>query len=101
MLWPLDTDGTAEAEAGAERGHGARAVHVKYRDTILYMGTSSDLSTEQYRELAEFRRQIRQFLFFSEATAKKRGIEAQQHQLLLAVRGLSEGTKPPIGELAV
>lgn len=64
------------------------------------MGTSSDLSTEQYRELAEFRRQIRQFLFFSEATAKKRGIEAQQHQLLLAVRGLPDGTKPTIGELA-
>src|SRR3954451_4832401 len=59
-----------------------------------------DLSPEQYRDLAEFRRQIRQFLHFSEATSKEYGIEAQQHQLLLAVHGLPEEAKPTIGELA-
>ena len=64
------------------------------------MGAEKDLSPDQYRELAEFRRQIRQFLYFSEATAKEHGIEAQQHQLLLAVRGLPEGTKPTIREMA-
>jgi len=64
------------------------------------MGAEKDLSSDQYRELAEFRRQIRQFLYFSEATAKEHGVEAQQHQLLLAVRGLPEGTKPTIRELA-
>jgi hypothetical protein len=34
------------------------------------------LSIEQYRDLAEFRRQIRRFLHFSEATAKEHGLEA-------------------------
>jgi DNA-binding MarR family transcriptional regulator len=60
----------------------------------------SDLSPGQYRDLAEFRRQIRQFLHFSEATAKEHRIEPQQHQLLLAVHGLPEGVKPTIREIA-
>ena len=59
-----------------------------------------DLTSEQYTDLAEFRRQIRRFLWFSEATAKEYGIEPQQHQLLLSVQGLPEGVKPTIGELA-
>jgi DNA-binding MarR family transcriptional regulator len=61
---------------------------------------TGDLTSEQYRDLAEFRRQIRRFLYFSEATAKERGIEPQQHQLMLTVYGLPEGVKPTIGELA-
>jgi DNA-binding MarR family transcriptional regulator len=64
------------------------------------MAVENDLSRDQYRDLAEFRRQIRQFLYFSEATAKAHGLEAQQHQLLLALRGLPEDAKPTIGELA-
>ena len=59
-----------------------------------------DLSIEQYRNLAEFRRQIRSFLHFSETTAKEHGIESQQHQLLLAVHGLPEDAKPTIREIA-
>jgi len=59
-----------------------------------------DLSRQQYRDLAEFRRQIRQFLHFSEATAKQYGLEPQQHQLLLAVHGLPCGLKPTIREIA-
>jgi DNA-binding MarR family transcriptional regulator len=59
-----------------------------------------DLSSDQYRELAEFRMQIRKFLHFSEALAKEHRIEPQQHQLLLAVHGLPEGVKPTIGEIA-
>jgi len=59
-----------------------------------------DLSTGEYRDLAEFRRQIRQFLHFSELTAKEHDMEAQQHQLLLAVKGLPEGARPTIRELA-
>jgi DNA-binding MarR family transcriptional regulator len=61
---------------------------------------TSDLTREQYRELAEFRRQIRRFLHFSETTAKEHGVEPQQHQLLLAVHGLPEDVKPTIGEIA-
>ena len=63
-------------------------------------GSYGDLSPDQYHDLAEFRRQIRQFLHFSEATAKEHRIEAQQHQLLLAVQGLPEGVKPTIREIA-
>lgn len=59
-----------------------------------------DLSPEQYRDLAEFRRQIRRFLHFSETTAREHGVEAQQHQLLLAVRGLPEDARPTIREIA-
>jgi len=59
-----------------------------------------DLSPGEYRDLAEFRRQIRRFLHFSEATATGHGIEPQQHQLLLTVEGLPEGVDPTIGEIA-
>jgi len=59
-----------------------------------------DLTLDQYRDLAEFRRQIRRFLHFSEVTAREHGLEAQQHQLLLALYGLPEGTSPTIGEIA-
>jgi len=59
-----------------------------------------DFFRDQYRDLAEFRRQIRKFLHFSEATAREHGIEPQQHQLLLAVHGLPDGVKPTIGEIA-
>jgi len=73
-------------------------VVIRYnRDTIDLV---EDLSREQYRDLAEFRRQIRQFLHFSEATAKEHGLEPQQHQLVLAVHGLPEGVKPTIREVA-
>jgi DNA-binding MarR family transcriptional regulator len=60
----------------------------------------TDLSLNQYRDLAEFRRQIRRFLHFSELTAKDYGLEAQQQQLLLAVHGLPECTRPTIREIA-
>ena len=64
------------------------------------MQATHDLTREQYTELAEFRRQIRSFLHFSETIAKEHGIEPQQHQLLLAVHGLPEGVKPTIREIA-
>jgi DNA-binding MarR family transcriptional regulator len=59
-----------------------------------------DLSPDGYRDLAEFRRQIRSFLHFSELKAKEHGIEPQHHQFLLTVQGLPEGARPTIGEIA-
>jgi DNA-binding MarR family transcriptional regulator len=56
--------------------------------------------TSDYRALATFRYEIRKFLAFSEHAAKDAGIEPQQHQLLLAVRGLAEGLRPTIGTIA-
>jgi DNA-binding MarR family transcriptional regulator len=61
---------------------------------------NGDLNPEHYRDLAEFRRQIRQFLYFSEAAAREHQIEPHQHQFLLAVQGLPDGVKPTIRELA-
>ena len=53
-----------------------------------------------YRALAEFRFQIRKFLCFSEAAARKAGLEPQQHQFLLAIKGMPEELEPTVGELA-
>jgi DNA-binding MarR family transcriptional regulator len=59
-----------------------------------------ELSLPDYRALAELRYQVRGFLGFSERAARAHGIEPQQHQLLLALKGLPEGRRPTIGTLA-
>jgi DNA-binding MarR family transcriptional regulator len=59
-----------------------------------------DLSPAEYRALAEFRYQIRRFLQFSAEAAREHGLEPQQHQLLLALRGLPDDARPTIRELA-
>ena len=53
-----------------------------------------------YQALAELRYQIRRFLRFSENAARQAGIEPQQHQLLMAIKGLPTGVKPNIRILA-
>jgi DNA-binding MarR family transcriptional regulator len=61
---------------------------------------SQDLSLEEYRELAEFRHQIRCFLSVTEDNAKQVGLDPETYLLLLAVQGLPEGARPTINELA-
>jgi len=58
------------------------------------------LTSASYRQLAAFRYEMRKFLAFSEQAARNAGIEPQQHQLLLAVRGLPSGVRPTIGSVA-
>jgi DNA-binding MarR family transcriptional regulator len=58
------------------------------------------LGDSDYRALAELRYQIRCFLSFSEKAARAAGIEPQQHQPLLALKGLPEGRRPTIKALA-
>src|SRR4249920_4097878 len=53
-----------------------------------------------FKAMAELRYQIRRFLRFSENAARDAGIEPQQHQLLLTIRGLPEGTSPTVGAVA-
>jgi DNA-binding MarR family transcriptional regulator len=53
-----------------------------------------------YSALAEFRYQIRRFLHFSEEAARAAGIEPQQHQLLLAIKGLPEDERPTVRAVA-
>ncbi|QNI32064.1 winged helix-turn-helix transcriptional regulator [Alloacidobacterium dinghuense] len=59
-----------------------------------------DLSEAGFRQLAEFRHRIRQFLRFSEEAARSKGIEPHQHQLLLALKGLPKGTRPTVTALS-
>jgi len=61
---------------------------------------SSSRKVPDFKAMAELRYQIRKFIRFSENAARSAGIEPQQHQLLLAVRGLPDGAKPTIGALA-
>ena len=59
------------------------------------------ISSRHYRALAEFRYQIRRFLYFSERAAQAAGIEPQQHQLLLVVKAFTASHDgPTIGYIA-
>lgn len=58
------------------------------------------ITLADYRALAAFRHEIRKFIAFSEQAARDAGIEPQQHQLLLAVRGLPTSMRPTIGAIA-
>ena len=53
-----------------------------------------------YRALADFRYKIRQFLNFSERAARAAGLEPQQHQALLTIKGLPPVQEPTVGYLA-
>src|SRR6266566_6661304 len=64
------------------------------------MNTIGDMSMTDYRALAELRYQIRRYLRFSEQAARQVGLVPQQHQLLLALKGLPAGRKATISELA-
>ena len=64
------------------------------------MNTADDISMTDYRALAELRYQIRRFLHFSEQAAREAGLVPQQHQMLLALKGLPAGRKATISELA-
>lgn len=61
------------------------------------MPTPSRITAQEYRALAELRYVVRKFLSFSAEAARGVGIEPQQHQLLLAIRGLPPDLRPTIG----
>jgi DNA-binding MarR family transcriptional regulator len=58
------------------------------------------LSPAALQQLAEFRYKIRQFLHFSEEAARQNGIEPQQHQLMLAIKGLPQELRPTVTVLS-
>jgi DNA-binding MarR family transcriptional regulator len=64
------------------------------------MTADYDLSLDDYQALAEFRYQLRRFLRFSEQEARAAGIEPQQQQMLLAIKGLPPQTTASVGDLA-
>src|SRR3989440_2097136 len=67
---------------------------------VRVLDENYDLDITDYQALAEFRYQLRCFLAFSEQAARAMGLEPQQHQLLLALKGLSGYRKVTIGDLA-
>ena len=59
-----------------------------------------EITTEDYRALAELRYRIRHFLRDGDAVARVVGLEPQQYLLLLMIRGLPEGEEATIRTLA-
>ena len=53
-----------------------------------------------YRVMAELRYQIRRFLRFSELSAREAGLEPQQYQVMLVLKGPPEGFRGRMGEVA-
>ncbi len=62
--------------------------------------TTGEITANDYQALAEFRYEIRKYLRFSERAARDAGVEPQQHQLMLAVKGMPDGTAATISEVA-
>jgi DNA-binding MarR family transcriptional regulator len=58
------------------------------------------ITSNEYRALAELRYRIRLFLREGDATALSEGLEPQQYQMLLAIRGLEDGELATVGMLA-
>lgn len=58
------------------------------------------ITSAEYRALAELRYRIRLFLRAGDATALSEGLEPQQYQMLLAIRGLEEDELATVGTLA-
>jgi len=58
------------------------------------------LELSDYQALAEFRFQIRKFLHFSDQAVQSAGLERGQYQLMLAIKGIPDGVRPRIRELA-
>ena len=64
------------------------------------MANHKNIGLTDYQNLAEFRYQMRRFLHFSEDAARRAGVKPQQHQLMLAIKGIPEGEEPRIAYVA-
>src|SRR5258708_38248202 len=72
-----------------------------YRATIKYQeGERKPLNQAEYMALAEFRYQLRRFLRNMEEKSRDAGLNPQQYQLLLAIKGLPRQQSPTISALA-
>ena len=61
---------------------------------------ATEITTDEYRALAELRYRIRHFLHEGDAVAQAAGLEPQQYLLLLTIRGLPAGEEATIRTLA-
>lgn len=63
-------------------------------------GAAAKLEDRDYAALASFRRSLRVFLAFSADAAREAGLTAQQHQAILAIRGLAPAGEVTVNDLA-
>ena len=61
---------------------------------------ATEITTDEYRALAELRYRIRHFLHEGDTVAQAAGLEPQQYLLLLMIRGLPAGEEATIRNLA-
>jgi DNA-binding MarR family transcriptional regulator len=61
---------------------------------------ANDITSAEYRALAELRYLLRKFVREGDSVARSAGLEPQQYLLLLAIRGLPEGEEATIRALA-
>ena len=61
---------------------------------------TTEITSDEYRALAELRYRIRHFLHEGDAVAQAAGLEPQQYLLLLTIRGLPPGEEATIRTLA-
>ena len=61
---------------------------------------NAEITTAEYRALAELRYRIRKFVGEGDAVARAAGLEPQQYLLLLAIRGLPDNVEATIRALA-
>jgi DNA-binding MarR family transcriptional regulator len=61
---------------------------------------TTEITSAEYRALAELRHRIRLFLKEGDAAARVAGLEPQQYLMLLAIRGLPSNTEASIRTLA-
>jgi DNA-binding MarR family transcriptional regulator len=69
-------------------------------DPAEMKSSSPQLTKRNFESLSEFRHQLRRFIRFSEEAAKAEGLQPQQYQLLLHVKGHPGRDWATIGELA-
>jgi len=85
-------DDNLESQTRPER---ANCIAVRYTKCV-----TAEITTDEYRALAELRYRIRHFLHEGDAVAQAAGLEPQQYLLLLTIRGLPAGEEATIRTLA-
>lgn len=60
----------------------------------------SEISASEYQTLSEFRHQLSAFLRRRRQAAESAGLEAQQYEFLLALKGLPSSEQPNIKQIA-
>lgn len=75
-------------------------LRISAQKRISALPRSVAIKDKDYFVLASFRRELRNFLNFSEQAAQNRGLTPKQHQAILAIRGFEDASGVTVGDLA-